>query len=57
MVRGPVVGAEGYAWSMGRLPSSDYFATARRRALAKASDTVRERLRRVANGHDNGRVQ
>jgi hypothetical protein len=42
---------------MGRLASSDYFATARRRALAKASDTVRERLRRVANGNDNGRAQ
>ncbi len=56
MVRGPVVGAEGHAWSMGRLSSSDYFARARQRALAKASDAVRERLRRVARGDDNGRT-
>jgi len=41
---------------MGRLSSSDYFARARQRALAKASDAVRERLRRVARGDDNGRT-
>lgn len=52
MVRGPVVAADGRAWSMGRLRSSDYFAGARQRALAKASDTVRGRLRRIANGDD-----
>jgi hypothetical protein len=50
MVRGPVVAADGRAWSMGRLRSSDYFARARQRALAKASDTVRGRLRRLAYG-------
>jgi hypothetical protein len=54
MVRGPVVGAEGHAWSMGWLSSRDYFARARQRAQAKASDTVRERLRRVARGEANG---
>jgi hypothetical protein len=52
MVRGPVVAVEGRAWSMGHLRSSDYFARARQRALAKASDTVRWRLRRIANGDD-----
>jgi hypothetical protein len=50
MVRGPVVDADGRAWSAGRLRSSDYFARARRRALAKASDAVRGRLRRIADG-------
>ena len=53
MVRGPVVAAEARAWSMGHLRSSDYFARARERALAKASDTVRGRLRRIANGDDD----
>ncbi|HZD73847.1 MAG TPA: hypothetical protein VE776_08180 [Actinomycetota bacterium] len=48
MVRGPVVAADARAWSMGRLRSSDYFAQARQRALEKASDTVRGRLRRLA---------
>jgi hypothetical protein len=56
MVRGPVVGAEGHAWSMGRLPSSDYFPWVRRRALAKASDVVRERLRRGVRGTGSGRA-
>jgi hypothetical protein len=56
MVRGPVVAAEGHAWSTGRLSSSDYFSRARQRAFAKASDAVRERLRRVARGDDNGRA-
>jgi len=41
---------------MGALPSSDYFPRARLRALAKASDAVRERLRRDAQGDDNGRA-
>jgi hypothetical protein len=53
MVRGPVVGADGRAWSTGRLRSSDYFARARQRALAKASDAVRGRLRRIADGSDD----
>lgn len=53
MVRGPVVAVEARAWSMGHLRSSDYFARARERALAKASDTVRGRLRRIANGDDD----
>jgi hypothetical protein len=57
MVRGPVVAAEGHAWSMGRISSSDYFPWARRRALAKASDAVRERLRRVAQDDEDGRAQ
>ena len=50
MLRGSVVGADGRAWSAGRLRSSDYFARARQRALAKASDAVRGRLRRIADG-------
>lgn len=53
MVRGPVVEWDGRAWSAGRLRSSDYFASARRRALAKASDAVRGRLRRIANGDES----
>jgi hypothetical protein len=50
MVRGQVVAADARAWSSGRLRSSDYFARARQRALEKASDTVRGRLRRIADG-------
>ncbi len=50
MVRGPVVAADARAWSAGRLDSNDYFARARRRAFAKASDAVRARLRRIADG-------
>ena len=50
MVRGPVVAADARAWSSGRLGSNVYFARARRRAFAKASDAVRERLRRIAEG-------
>jgi hypothetical protein len=50
MVRGQVVPADARAWSTGHLRSSVYFARARARALAKASDAVRERLRRSANG-------
>jgi hypothetical protein len=53
MVRGPVVAADGRAWSTGHLRSSDYFAGARQRALAKAIDTVRGRLRRIADGEDD----
>jgi len=56
MVRGPVVAADARAWSTGRLRSSDYFAMARQRALAKASDTVRRRLRRIADGDDTQRA-
>ena len=56
MVRGPVVAADARAWSMGHLRSSDYFAMARQRALAKASDTVRRRLRRIADGDDTQRA-
>jgi hypothetical protein len=52
MVRGPVLAADARAWSMGHLRSSDYFARARQRALAKSSDAVRGRLRRIANGDD-----
>src|SRR6266540_2547792 len=56
MVRGPVVAADARAWSTGHLRSSDYFAMARQRALAKASDTVRRRLRRIADGDDTQRA-
>ncbi len=51
MKRGRVVPDEARAWSAGRLPSSDYFAWARRRALTAAGDAVRERLRQ---GGENG---
>ncbi len=50
MVRGPVVPQEARAWSMGRLASDDYFERARRRASARASDAVRDRLHGPANG-------
>jgi hypothetical protein len=50
MVRGPVVPQEARAWSAGRLASDDYFERARRRAFAKASDAVRDRLHRL-NGN------
>lgn len=53
MVRGPVVAADARAWSTGRLGSSVYFARARQRALAKANDTVRDRLRRNAPTYDH----
>ncbi len=56
MVRGPVVAAEGHAWSMGRLSSDEYFPRARQRALARASEAVRARLGRVARPADNGRA-
>jgi hypothetical protein len=58
MVRGPVVAADARAWSDGRLRSSVYFARARQRALAKASDTVRGRLRRnvINYNHDAERA-
>ncbi len=54
MVRGPVVPQEARAWSTGRLASDDYFERARRRALARASDAVRDRLHgSSANGLTN----
>jgi hypothetical protein len=55
MVRGPVVAAEGHAWSMGRLSSDEYFPRARQRALARASEAVRARLGRARTAADNGR--
>ena len=48
MMRGQVVPEEARAWTAGLLLASDYFAHARREAVAKASAAIRGRLRRDA---------
>ena len=45
MMRGQVVPEEARAWTAGLLLASDYFAEARRRAVARANATIRSRLR------------
>jgi hypothetical protein len=55
MMRGQVVPDEAYAWTAGLLLARDYFAHARREAVAKASATIRGRLRaRRASSEDPG---
>jgi hypothetical protein len=56
MMRGQVVPEEAYAWTAGLLMASDYFAHARREAVAKASATIRGRLHRArrASSEDRG---
>jgi hypothetical protein len=47
---------EARAWTAGLLLATDYFAQARRQALARASATIRSRLRRArATTQDRGR--
>jgi hypothetical protein len=46
MMRGQVVPEEARAWTAGLLLATDYFAQARREAVAKASAAIRGRLRR-----------
>jgi hypothetical protein len=56
MMRGQVVPEEARAWTAGLLLATDYFAPARRQALARASATIRSRLRRArATTQDRGR--
>ena len=52
MKRGRVVPEAAVAWSNGRLQAQEYFAEARRRALANAIRTVRYDIR--ANGSARG---
>jgi hypothetical protein len=55
MMRGRVVPDEAQAWTAGLLMASDYFAWARRRAVAKASAAIRRRLDgRAARSEDPG---
>ena len=53
MMRGQVVPEEARAWTAGLLLATDYFAHARREAVAKASAAIRGRLRR-ARSEDRG---
>jgi hypothetical protein len=56
MMRGQVVPEEARAWTAGLLLASDYFAQARRVAVAKASAAIRGRLHRSgrATSEDRG---
>ena len=56
MMRGQVVPEEARAWTAGLLLASDYFAQARREAVAKASAAIRGRLHRTlqATSADRG---
>jgi len=47
MMRGQVVHEEARAWTAGLLLATDYFAQARREAVAKASAAIRGRLHRT----------
>ena len=47
MMRGQVVPEEARAWTAGLLLATDYFAHARREAVAKASAAIRGRLHRA----------
>jgi hypothetical protein len=46
MMRGQVVPEEARAWTAGLLLATDYFAQARRQAVAKANAAIRTRLHR-----------
>ncbi len=50
MMRGQVVPEEARAWTAGLLLATDYFAHARREAVAKASAAIRGRLHRGRDG-------
>jgi hypothetical protein len=56
MMRGQVLSEDARAWTAGLLLASDYFAQARRRAVARADATIRSRLRgtRGAMSEDRG---
>jgi hypothetical protein len=55
MMRGRVVPEEARAWTAGLLLASDYFAHARREAVAKASAAIRGRLRRPGRASSEDR--
>ena len=55
MMRGQVVPEEARAWTAGLLLATDYFAHARREALARASATIRGRLQRARRARTPGR--
>jgi hypothetical protein len=56
MMRGQVVAEDARAWTAGLLLATDYFARARRDAVAKADAAIRGRLRRTkgASSADRG---
>ena len=56
MMRGRVVPEDAQAWTAGLLLPTDYFAKARRDAVAKASAAIRGRLHRArrASSEDPG---
>jgi hypothetical protein len=55
MLRGQVVPDEARAWTAGLLLATDYFAWARRRAVAKANAAIRGRLDRHRQARSQGR--
>jgi len=55
MLRGQVVPEEARAWTAGLLLATDYFARARREAVAKANDAIRSRLHRHQQAMSEGR--
>jgi hypothetical protein len=55
MLRGQVVPEEARAWTAGLLLATDYFARARREAVAKANAAIRSRLRRHQQAMSEGR--
>jgi hypothetical protein len=55
MMRGRVVPEEAHAWTAGLLLATDYFAQARREAVAKASAAIRGRLHRAREASSEGR--
>ena len=55
MMRGQVVPEEARAWTAGLLLASDYFAQARREAVAKASAAIRGRLHRTRQATSGNR--
>ena len=59
MKRGRVLGEDAMAWSNGHVSGNEYFARARRRALAIAVRAVRDGLLGAVgrrNGNGNGRA-
>ena len=55
MMRGQVVPEEAQAWTAGLVLATDYFARARREALAKANTAIRGRLHRHRQATSQGR--
>jgi hypothetical protein len=55
ILRGQVVPDEARAWTAGLLLATDYFAWARRQAVAKANAAIRGRLHRRRQARSAGR--